>query len=171
MCKPILMIFIVTFLALMQWGCFGVLVYYPGECKNETPTIIARDFKGWREKPPPSSIYTKADFLKSWGKPDMINSTSENTETWIYKRRLWCGVIPSYFIAVPLMLPVCDGFERIDFEGDYANRLDIRRTLMKGTLLTLRGGVFWTRDPACRHSLPDNDADHDTTKPATQASP
>ncbi len=169
-CKPIEKIFFTVCAVLMLSGCVGLVVYYPGECKNETPTTKARWLSEW-ERVPPSTIPTKADFLKNWGKPETIISTSEKTETWIYKRHLWCGMLPAFVIALPLMLPVCDGFEKIDFDGNYAKSLDIRRTLKEGTFLSVNGGYFWKRDPVCRYPLSDYGVGHDAAKPATQTYP
>jgi hypothetical protein len=104
----------------------------------------------------------------------MIVPTSENTERWIYKRHLWCGVMPGIIVLVPLILPVCDGFERIDFEGDYATRLDIRRIVEKGVIWTFGGPVIGgeIHPTACRFPLlPDDDASDNSAKPATQVPP
>ena len=142
-------------------GCFGYVAFLPDDCKNETPTANARVLEGWQNYPPskwqknPSSILsTRADFIRAWGEPTIIES-SDDTEIWVYKRHLWCGVVPAFFIPVPLLLPVCDGFERIEFQDDYAKRLHIRRILEKGFIIGI-GGFFSTNDPVCRYPLPNN---------------
>jgi hypothetical protein len=175
MCKPVLAILCASFMALTLSGCFGLATYLPDECKNETPTTSARLGGGWK-KAPLSSMPTKADFLRAWGKPNMITSTSENTETWIYERHLWCGVMPAFILAVPLLLPVCDGFERIEFQGDDAKRLHIRRIVESGYILLIfpiGGGADYisVKEPACRRPIHNNGGGSDATQPAAQIPP
>jgi len=173
----------VIFIALTQSGCIGLIVNKTGECKNETPSTHIHDiFWG----PPPQfklSLFsdhvvpkvqtpkrsTKAEFLKDWGKPDEIISTSENAETWIYKRKLWCGAIPIFLILpIPLILPVCDGFDRIEFKENEAVRLHTRSIVYSGIGPT----GPWGSDPDCRFPLPsNNDVDSDTGKPNAQVTP
>ena len=180
MFKSILSILCASLSALMLPGCFGGVVFYPDECKNETPTANMRDLRPFvfdenRFAAEPFIKTSKADFKESWGKPDKINSISENTETWIYERHfLWCGVVPIFFIPIPLLVPLCHGFERIDFQGDEAKRIYIRRMLMSGVFVTHPQigkdffdkdfGIIGRHDPACRNPLPDNDAGPDATK-------
>jgi hypothetical protein len=119
-----------------------------------------------KEAPPKGS--TKAEFLKDWGKPDEIISASENEETWIYNRKLWGGLIPVILLPVPLILPVCDGFDRIEFQGNEAKRLHTRHTVTGGFVIPVAGGS----DPACRFPLPPNSrVDSDATKPTEQVVP
>jgi hypothetical protein len=92
--------------------------------------------------------------LKEWGKPDTIKTASESEETWIYERSLWCGVIPVFILPVPLLLPVCDGYDRIDFRGNEARRLHTRRIVMMGGVIIIMGGGTGATDPACRHPIP-----------------
>jgi hypothetical protein len=66
-----------------------------------------------------------------------------------------CGVIPAFVIAVPVPLPVCDGFERIEFEDDHAMCLHRRRIVRFGFIGTIGGGTSFN-DPVCRHPLPSN---------------
>ena len=69
------------------------------------------------------------------GKPDTIETKSENEETWIDNKHIWCGPIPCWGVCAPLVLPVCDGFTRVYFQGDIARRLHTRRTLISWSLL------------------------------------
>jgi len=168
MCKPILLLAIIcfSFISLTVSGCIGFVTYLPNECTNENPKTYIRESD--------NRIATKADFLNAWGKPDKINVASKNTETWIYERHLWCGVIPIVLIGVPLLLPVCHGFERIEFEGDQAKRLHIRRIVVNGYVagVTLGGAlVKWVESPACRYPLSEKGADNDKAKPATRPPP
>ena len=125
--KSLHKIFCICFAVMALSGCCGMMTALPGECDTETPTT---DFKN-KTSPRP----TKADFLKEWGKPDTIETKSENEETWIYNKHIWCGPIPCWGVCAPLVLPVCDGFNRVYFQGDIARRLHTRRTLISWSLL------------------------------------
>ena len=119
---------------------------------------------------------TKEAFLKDWGKPDEIISSSESVETWIYNRKLWCGVLPVLILPVPLILPVCDGFDRIEFKDNVATRLHTRRIVVGGGILLLTpsgpGGGASANEPVCLFPLPPNNGvDSDTAKPAAQVTP
>ena len=154
--KSILAIVCVAFLTLVLSGC-GFIIFYPNECKNETPITSARDIFWSMDEIPKvyktPIVYNKADFLEEWGKPNIINSTTENTEIWVYERRLWCGFGPVIFLVpIPLLLPVCDGFERIEFQGNDAKNLHIRR-LGVSVFLLIPISVF-DAEPDCRHPHP-----------------
>ena len=166
MCRRILVLCCTSLLAITQSGCFGWIVNTPGECKNEIPTTDIHDIF-WRS----SSAGTKEGFLKDWGNPDEIISPSENEETWIYNRKLWCGVIPILIVVpVPLILPVCDGFDRIEFHGNQSKNLHSRHIVQSGFYLGPHGGGV--TDPACRQPrTPNNDVDSDAAKPAAQGTP
>jgi hypothetical protein len=171
MCRRILVLCCIFFVAITQSGCIGLIVNASAECKNETPFTGVHDIF-WtkpRSKEASPKGSTKAEFLKDWGKPDEIISTSENEETWIYNRKLWCGVIPVFLLPVPLILPVCDGFDRIEFQGNEAKRLHTRHTVMAGLVLPYGPAGA---DPACRLPLPPNNGvDSDAAKPAAQVTP
>ena len=166
--KAILAIVFASFLTLTLSGCVGLLIAYPDECKNETPTTSAHDLFWSKLKTPKCS--TKEEFLKEWGKPAKIIVTSEKEETWIYERHLWCGVVPIYCLPVPLLLPLCDGFDWIEFQGNEAKRLHTRRILWAGGLL-IPASPF-PPDPACRYPLPPSQGvDACEAKPAVQVTP
>lgn len=150
MIKRILIVCCVSFVTLALSGCVGLVVQTPEECKNETPYTAVHNIWGGELRPPRSA--TKDEFLDKWGKPDEIISSSENIETWIYSRKLWCGVIPVFFLPVPLMLPACDGFDRIEFKGNKAMRLHTRHSVAAGLVIGY-GGSGGT-DPVCRFPLP-----------------
>jgi hypothetical protein len=121
---------------------------------------------------------TKAEFLKDWGKPDEIISSSESVETWIYNRKLWCGVMPVLILPVPLIFPVCDGFDRVEFKDNKATRLHTRSIVFGGGILLVvpfgGGGALGrgVKDAACRFPLPPNNGvDSDAAKPAAQVTP
>lgn len=152
--KSILAIVCVAFLTLVLSGC-GFIIFYPNECKNETPITSARDIFWSMDEIPKvyktPIVYNKADFLEEWGKPNIINSTTENTETWLYQRKLWCGFVPILILPVPLLLPVCDGFERIEFQENDAKNLHIRRLGAWGFLFI---PPYHGAEPGCRHPHP-----------------
>lgn len=177
----ILFIMCAVIVAITQSGCVGLIINSPEECENETPFTGVHDIFWKKPRPkrkflgivspeiPYPAPSTKADFLNAWGTPDEIVSTSANTETWVYTRKLWCGIIPVFFLPAPLILPLCDGFDRIDFVENQATRLHTRRTVTSG--IVLPNGPAGA-DPACRYPLPSNrGAGSHAAKPATQATP
>lgn len=121
MFRPILAIICVS---LLLSGCVGFGVASIQECKNERPStdyhVMFTSGKNAHDK--------KEDFLKEWGNPDEIITEAENKEIWVYNTRRWCGVIPILIVPIPLLLPVCDGFDRITFQGDTARSLHTKRT-------------------------------------------
>jgi hypothetical protein len=182
MYKRMLILCCAFLVAITQSGCIGLIINTPGECKNETPFTRVHDIF-WGTPPQfklslssdhvASKVQTqkrssKEEFLKDWGKPDEIISISENVETWIYKRKLWCGAIPILILPIPFILPVCDGFDRIEFRGNEAMRLHTRSIVYSGIGPT---GPWW-KDPECRFPLsPNNGVDSDAAKPAAQVTP
>jgi hypothetical protein len=90
-------------------GCFGMASIQPGECETEAPKFP-----------------NKAGYLKEKGAPSSTKTVSAGREVWVYEESVWCGVIPCWGICVPLMLPVCDGFERVLFKGDRAESVHTR---------------------------------------------
>ena len=155
MCGRRLALGCVFLVAITQAGCIGLIVNTSEECKDAIPFTGVHDIFVWT-KPSPENVTTKAEFLKDWGKPDEIISTSENEDTWIYKKKLWCGVVPVFLLPVPLLLPMCDGFDRIEFQGNEAKRLHTRHIGMAGLVLIAGGGGTAGSDPACRFPQPPN---------------
>jgi len=142
-------VFCFAIISMTLSGCFGGLVLYTGECESEIPSTSARDLEYKPGlSPAPSS---KGKFLKEWGKPDSVEVTSENKEIWVYKKHLWCGIIPCFVLCAPLVLPLCSGTDQIYFEGNEANRLHIKRTILNGFVIP--GGTGPT-DRACRYPTP-----------------
>ena len=90
---------------------------------------------------------------ENWGRPDRIEWAAEDCEIWVYDRTLWCGPIPIFLAPLPLVLPVCDGFDRIEFRGDTARVLHTRRSLLGGFFGGPGGGGAGV-DPACRNPIP-----------------
>ena len=171
MCGRILVLGCVFLVGIMQSGCIGLIVNTPAECKNAIPFTGVHDIFVWT-KPAPKKVTTKAEFLKDWGNPDEIISTSENEETWIYKRKLWCGVMPVFLLPVPFLLPVCDGFDRIEFQGNEAKNLHTRHIATAGFVLIAGGGGTGGSDPDCRFPLhPNNGVDSDAANPTEQVGP
>ncbi len=131
-------------------GC-AIFVLFPEECRNEAPTLDAQRgfhiFRTTESARPPWP--TRQEFLDTWGRPDRIEYSSEDTEIWIYDRTLWCGVIPIYMLPAPLVFPVCDGFERVEFRGDRARVLHVRKTSVLGI-----GETGIGVDEACRNQIP-----------------
>jgi hypothetical protein len=100
-------------------GCLGLIVAEPKECTKEALSA------GVIGASPTSS--TKEKIVEVWGKPDEVITVSANEETWVYHRKLWCGVMPLILVPLPFMLPVCDGFDRVEFRGNKPVRLHSRQ--------------------------------------------
>jgi hypothetical protein len=146
--KSILAIVCVFFLTSTLSGC-GIFLAIPSECKNEVPITSARDIF-WSLPKEPIKCSTKEEFLKEWGKPIKILSTSEDKETWIYERSLWCGFGPFiFFVPIPLLLPVCDGFDHIEFHDGEAKYLHTRR--IRPMFVIIFPPLFGHADPVCRY--------------------
>jgi hypothetical protein len=130
MFRRILIYCCVLFVALTQSGCIGLIVQTPKECKIESNSTGAHDSSG---EPPGlndanATPSTKEEVSEVWGKPDEIITVSENVETWVYKKTLWCGVWPIIILPIPFVLPVCNGFERIGFRGNEGICIHSRQT-------------------------------------------
>lgn len=58
-------------------------------------------------------------------------------ETWIYNKKLWCGAVPVLILPIPLILPVCDGFDQIDFKENNAKNLYTKSIVWSGGLIIM----------------------------------
>ncbi len=114
--RDILFIFFVL-ISMNLSGCIGIMVMHPATCEKTV------------------QYSTKVDFLKEWGKPDSVITNSKEEETWIYhKKVIWCGVLPCLLICAPLVLPVCEGYDQIDFREESALRHN-KRVFVTETLM------------------------------------
>jgi hypothetical protein len=86
----------------------------------------------WPEECPPSYWgQDKTEVLQRRGKPDEVVLAGDNEEKWIYRieSNRWCGVFAFLVVLpLPLMLPLCNEFDRVTFKGDqlqssYSQRL------------------------------------------------
>jgi len=139
-----------SLLALMLSGCFGGVVYYPTECVSDYPLknyVYSKDSWGpflvdsLKVRNPSDNPLTKNDFLRDFGKPDEIVTISPDQEMWVYNRSEFCGVMPIYFIPVPLGLPVCNVFDHVTFENDKAVHIHFRRVDDAGFIIGGIGGT------------------------------
>jgi len=117
-------------------GCFGFLVDKPWtkDIQNPMPLKVdrfpissERDRWACQPSPDPSAPVTKLAFLTAWGEPtDKVVTTKG--ETWIYAEKgRWCGLWIAFVVPVPLLLPVCETFDHVEFEGELAVRSESRR--------------------------------------------
>jgi hypothetical protein len=139
MYRRILILCCVLCVSLMQSGCVGLIVGTTQECKREAPSTAIHDNSGESTSLPSANPTpsTKEEVREVWGKPGEIITVSENEETWIYKKSLWCGVIPVFFLPLPFILPVCEGFDKVDFRGNEATRIHTRQLDMYGLVVWL----------------------------------
>jgi hypothetical protein len=136
MFRRILILCCVLLLALTQSGCIGFISFETDECENELPSVHIHELT-WTKKDFQRNS-TKEDFLKEWGKPDEVITKADNVEEWVYNKHLWCGVILFYIvIPAPLILPVCDGFDRILFLGNEAQHIHTKKIVLLEVLFPL----------------------------------
>lgn len=126
-------------------GCFGFLVDkpYTTDIRNPVPSkasgegplyLLSRKQRWACERS--SERYSKEQFLNAWGQPREKVPTPQG-ETWIYEdSRRWCGIWVSFIVPVPLLLPICETFDHVEFEGELAVRSKSRRADGYGIGLT-----------------------------------
>lgn len=138
----------IALLSSLEAGCFGGVALYMTECKSSLPIC---DYKYSKEdwgatenakikNPPkiPNFLPSKEDFLAEWGMPSETIRVSEDEVTFVYKTvDIWCGVVPAWGVAVPLIAPNCDGFDRITFKGSKATNIHFKRRNVAGV-----GGIM-----------------------------
>jgi hypothetical protein len=125
-------------------GCFGVAVIHTTECRSDVPIcgyFYEKDKWGPQSSPKPNPLPIKDDFIKIWGEPSETQSISENEVILVYKRELWCGVVPSWGVLIPLVLPTCDGFDRITFKDNRATHIHFKRENLVGGYFLLTTGI------------------------------
>lgn len=131
-------------LATASAGCVGFSVEIPStqEIQNPVPLKVKEGAIGggdalvrWacQSESGPSVPLTKNHFLNVWGAPAEKVATARG-ETWIYaESNRWCGLWVFVILPVPVVLPVCDTFDKVSFEGDAAVSSVSRR--FRGLLL------------------------------------
>ena len=133
MIKEFLYILVGTYIVILLTGCvniFGYKSYSVINCESEDIYTLWRiidpdkKLRGDKKTSPP----TKEDVIKARGEPDEVKSY-ENEEEWTYENSLWCGSLISVY---PLMLPVCDGYDRIYFRDGTAKHIYFTETKTSG---------------------------------------
>jgi hypothetical protein len=139
-------------------GCFGVMQRKPFECFNDTPHTERRHTTDvpWMTSLTSTVPLTKEDYSRAWGEP-ASKEVNGKGELWIYKdNHLWCGVaVVVFVVGIPLLLPVCDEFERIQFEGHMAKSVHSKVVLWQGVYidsLSFKSSVV--KQSACLKPLP-----------------
>lgn len=154
MIKSAPVIFCAALCVLILSGCgfFGAVKAVPRECIFEPPLVMYADKP--KDLPIVSSatLQTKEYLETVLKKPDNIEKVSGNAETWIYKKPYsWCGLGLGIFIPVPLILPICDRIERVEFENNRVKRIRIRRVVEMGAMCLLPScQAFRETDEPCR---------------------
>lgn len=152
MVKSILHLFAISLLSSLVSGCVGYVHVSPTECSSDLPII---DYIYEKDKWGPinkstmtiNKLPSKDEFIKEWGEPDETIRTTDDIVTLIYNRKIWCGSVPVFIIPVPLVLPTCDGFERITFKGDTATHIHFKRADASGIVVPYLSENF----RACPH--------------------
>ncbi|MDH4323348.1 MAG: hypothetical protein OEW90_04330 [Betaproteobacteria bacterium] len=119
-------------------GCVGFAVDIPTthEIPNPVPLMAKGGGFGTADKQArwacqsdaqASAPLTKNHFLNTWGAP-MAKVATAKGETWIYEERnRWCGLWVFVIVPVPVVLPFCDTYDKVSFEGDFAVSSQSRR--------------------------------------------
>jgi len=126
-------------LAMLCTGCVGLMVDMPltKDIRNPVPHNATKLFGGpndldrdrWacQAGPDPSVPQAKNRFLASWGPPKEKVVTAKG-ETWIYAEKgRWCGLWIFLIVPLPILLPVCETFDHVEFENEVAVRSTSRR--------------------------------------------
>jgi hypothetical protein len=129
-------------LAILSTGCIGVaydrttIEAIENPIPLRAPLDATADFDRWACQPGPSqALRAKSDILLSWGEPSAKELDAEK-ETWIYAESgRWCGFWIAFGVALPLMLPVCETYDKITFENDLAVSATSRRFVYSGAML------------------------------------
>ena len=136
-------------------GVVGVATVTPTECSPTEAKIFEWEATGiieencdFNRKP------SKQDFLSGRGHPDEIITINSVEEVWVYEKSIWCGLVVAYIIPVPLVLPVCDGVDRITFEGETVKQ--IQRTGQNATGLMVGSNGISTDGEDCYGIWRDN---------------
>lgn len=144
-------------------GCFGVAFDGTTTETIENPIplkaslVTASSVQRWACQP--GSYYTpltKSDFVLSWGEPGTKEVFGER-ETWRYAESgRWCGVWVSFFVAIPLMLPVCETYDEITFESDLAVSATSRRFVFSAIGFSLVAGPYFDKAGVATDNGPGN---------------
>ena len=150
MYRRIFIFWCLLILALTQTGCFGLIVMTPQDCDRSGDSI---SLPGTSKTPS-----TKEDVREFFGESDEIITISESKEAWIYKKDIWCGVIPVFILPMPIIFPLCNGFDRIDFRGNEAMSLHSKKEYGIGfsfglTPYGLGGGVIGQEQFPCGDNM------------------
>jgi hypothetical protein len=119
-------------------GCVGFSLEIPSthEVRNPVPTKAQEGSFGAGDKlvrwacqsaSEPSVPLTKSHFRDMWGEPGEKLATAKG-ESWIYAEgHRWCGLWAFVVLPVPALLPMCDTYDKVSFEGDVAVSSSSRR--------------------------------------------
>lgn len=121
-------------------GCVGVIVEVPEtEAIWQPVPLRAERFFGsaadrWacQQAPGRHAPLTKKEFLAAWGEPREKRANPLG-ETWIYAESgRWCGLVVFVLLPIPALLPVCETYDHVEFEGEQAMRSTSHRLIASG---------------------------------------
>jgi len=114
--RRLIQIICCSLLVALLSGCIGLFVSHSEECTFQPPTLKKYD----SSREPVIEEWHKELFISEWGMPNEFLTSDKSEEVWVYKRRQWCGIEPVIILPIPLMLPLCTGYDQITFQGDKA---------------------------------------------------
>lgn len=145
MIKFFLHLFAITLLLSLVSGCIGYIHVSPTECSADLPIVdYVYEKDNWgpinKNTMTINKLPEKDEFIKRWGEPDELVKISDDEITLVYQRKIWCGGVPVYILPAPLVLPTCEGFDRITFKGDKATHIHFKRADASGIVFPFLAG-------------------------------
>ena len=133
-------------------GCVGVALTTPTEVQIKNPSPyqagwwLSQQHRWTCELPAP---LTKSEFAANWGEPKN-KSVADGADTWLYEEAgRWCGAWVWVIVPVPLLMPVCSTYDRVEFKDDRAVLVRSRRLDVVGAGISLfpapLPAPFWLR--------------------------
>ena len=129
--------------ALSCTGCAGILFDSSRHSDIDRPVPRMADKGFFRERwactPPDESSAraTREDFLRHWGEPKS-RQVDGRKETWRYgEDGRWCGIWLIAVVPIPLLMPICDTYDMVEFENGIALRSASRRFHVTGIFATI----------------------------------
>ena len=141
---------LMTMLVISTAGCAGISIHHTETVSVQNPvplsssTFFFSEDKGanrWACEAVYGSTeaLTKKEFISAWGEPQEKQITSKG-ETWIYSEsNRWCGLVVYVIVPIPLMLPICETYDKVYFEHGVAVSSDSHRYVGYAFVLTITG--------------------------------
>lgn len=144
---------IMTVLVISSAGCVGISIDHTvsesvhSPVPLTVPKILFSDHQE-RDRWACEAAYgtkeplTKKEFISAWGEPREKQLTSKG-EIWIYSETdRWCGLFVYVIVPIPLILPVCETYDKVYFENGVAVSSESHRFVGYAFYLSPPGPAF-----------------------------